>query len=296
MPLHRLPARRATGTLMVVIGVLTLSLDGLLIRLVGASGPDILFWRGLFMVIALTVVVRLMTGQWITQRLRGGGRDTPWVVGCFALTNFLFVFAVLNTAVANAVVILAASPLFAALLSGWLLKEWIPVRTWIAMAVVFAGIVGVFAGSLETGGLLGDALALAAAFIIGLKLTLLRRSPDIDRIAAIGTGGLLGALVALPLAAPLAVGGASLALLAAMGSVQMPLALVLIALATHHLPAGEVAMFLVLEAVFGSLWVWWVLAEAPPPATLIGGTLVLVTLAVHSWLAWREDESGIDMP
>ncbi len=275
---------------MVVVGVLALSVDGLLIRLAGVGGPDVLFWRGLFMAIALTLVLRLMSGQWVIQRLRGGGGDTPWVVACFAITNFLFVFAVLNTAVANAVVILAASPLFAALLSGWLLREWIPLRTWIAIAAVLVGIVGVFAGSLETGGLLGDALALIAAFVIGLKLTLLRRSPNIDRIAAIGAGGLFGALVALPLAAPLAVGGEALALLAVMGGLQMPLALVLIALATHHLPAGEVALFLVLEAVFGTLWVWWLLAEAPTPATLLGGTLVLVTLAVHAWLAWREAE------
>ena len=279
----------ATGALFAFIGVVAISFDGLLVRLADTTAPDILFWRGLFMAITLTVVLRLLNGRWTWACMRRGGRDAWWTAAGFAATNYLFVLAVLHTTVANAVVILAASPLFAALFSGLILRDWIPLRTWMAILVSLAGIFGVFAGSLETGGWLGDLFALGAAMVVGLKLTLLRRSPQIDRLAVIAAGGLMGAAVAVFFATPLAVSATGLATLLLMGVVQLPLALVMIALATRYLPAGEVALFLVLEAVLGTLWVWLLLAEAPATMTLIAGTAVLVTLALHALASWRDE-------
>nr|WP_155996738.1 DMT family transporter [Thioalkalivibrio sp. ALJ3] len=271
---------RLVGSLLAFAGVMALSFDGL-VRLADTSGMNIVFWRGLFMGVALILVLRVLDGEWIGRHLRRGGRDAGWVSLGFAATTLLFVFAILNTTVANVVVILAASPLFAALFSGLLLREWVPLRTWVAILICLGGILGVFAGSLEAGGWIGDTMALAAALVIGLNLTILRRAPQVDRLAVIAAGGLLAALIAWPLATPLDVGPESLAVLALMGLIQMPLALSLIALATRHLPAGEVALFLVLEAVFGTLWVWLFLAEAPGMITLAAGGLVLLTLAIH---------------
>lgn len=279
------------GSLLAFAGVMALSFDGLLVRLADTQGMNIIFWRGLLMALALVVLLRWMHGRWAWHALRDSGTDAWMVAAGFAATTHLFVLAVVNTAVANVVVILAASPLFAALFSGWLLREWVPLRTWIAIIVCLAGILGVFAGSLEIGGWLGDALALLAAFVVGVNLTLLRRSPRVDRLAVIAAGGLLGALLALPFAAPLPLPVPTLAVLATMGLLQLPLALVLVALATRHLPAGEVALFLVLEAVFGTLWVWLFLAETPARLTLLGGGLILVTLAVHALFGIRSGRS-----
>ena len=39
---------------------------------------------------------------------------------------------------------------------------------------------------------------------------------------------------------------------------------------------------MLLETVLGPLWVWLVVNEEPPLLTVIGGAVVLVTLAVHS--------------
>ncbi|WP_019612620.1 DMT family transporter [Thioalkalivibrio sp. AKL7] len=272
------------GSLLAFTGVMALSFDGLLVRLADTQGMDIVFWRGLLMALALTLLLRILDGRWAWTHLRLGGRDAGWVAAGFAATTILFVLGILHTTVANVVVILAASPLFAAVFSGLLLREWVPLRTWIAMLICIGGIVGVLAGSLEAGGWLGDALALLAALVVGINLTLLRRSPRVDRLAVIAAGGMLAALIAWPLATPLAVGLDSLAVLAIMGLVQLPLALTLIALSTRFLPAGEVALFLVLEAVFGTLWVWLFLAEAPGTLTLLAGGLILLTLAVHA--AW----------
>jgi drug/metabolite transporter (DMT)-like permease len=44
---------------------------------------------------------------------------------------------------------------------------------------------------------------------------------------------------------------------------------------------------MLLEAVLGPLWVWLVLSEQPPNATLLGGAMILATLAWHSFGARR---------
>ncbi len=170
------------GSLLAFTGVMALSFDRLLVRLADTQGMNIVFWRGLLMALALTLLLRVLDGRWAWIHLRLGGADAGWVSAGFAATTILFVLAILHTTVANVVVILAASPLFAAVFSGVLLREWVPPRTWVAMLVCLGGIIGVFAGSLEAGGWLGDGLALMAALVVGINLTLLRRSPRVDRL------------------------------------------------------------------------------------------------------------------
>ncbi len=275
------------GTLLAALGTIALSFDALLVRLAMADAWDVIFWRGLFMAVSLTLALRLLRHRWTWQELHIGGWPARISAVGFALTLTLFVLAVLNTRVANVVVILAAAPLFAALLSGAFLQEWVPLRTWVAMVACIGGIFIVFAGSMDFGGWLGDLYALMAAFTVGANLTLLRRSAGVDRLAVVAGGGLIGCLLAVWLANPLGVPGGSLLWLAVMGLVQMPLALALMGEATRYLPSAEVSLFLLVETVLGTWWVWMILGEEPPPTTLLGGGLILLTLSLHAWVSLR---------
>ena len=289
-------ARYATdhrrGTLLAASGVLVVSFDALLVRLAEAHSANIVFWRGLFIAISLTLALRLLRRRWSWQALRDGGPPAWAMTVTMGLTQVLFVVAVMNTRVANVVVILTSAPLFAAMLSGIFLGEWVRLRTWVAMALCIAGIVLVFGGSVAMGNWEGDALALLCALIVGGNFTQLRRAPHVSRLAVVSGGGLFACLVMLPFAAPLAVGQQTMIAVAIMGLVQMPLALVLMTQATRHLPSAEVSLFLVLEAIFGSFWVWAVLGEEPPGATLLGGSIVIGTLVGHSWLALRREQAA----
>ncbi|MCC5813028.1 MAG: DMT family transporter [Ectothiorhodospiraceae bacterium] len=279
--------RHRQGVLLAALGTLVLSFDALLVRLAAASAWDVIFWRGLLMALSLTLALRVLRGRWSWEALRDG-RWPAWAAGAgFALTLMLFVLAVLNTRVANVVVIIASAPFFAALLSGVFLREWVPLRTWLAMTVCLVGILVVFAGSVGLGGWLGDLFALLAALTLGANLTLLRRHHGVDRLAVVAAGGIIACIVALLPASPGGVGGVSLFWLAVMGLLQMPLALALMAEATRYLPSAEVSLFLLVETVLGTWWVWMVLGEEPPPATLLGGGLILFTLLLHAWLGLR---------
>jgi drug/metabolite transporter (DMT)-like permease len=73
-----------------------------------------------------------------------------------------------------------------------------------------------------------------------------------------------------------------------MGLVQMPAALFLIAQSTRYLPSPEVSLFLLVETLLSTIWVWVFLCEDPPGLTLVGGVVIVTTLIFHSWLSLRE--------
>lgn len=274
----------ARGLLLVTTGIVVLSFDGLLVRLVQADGWSIVFWRGLLMFLALGAFS-------LSTRSRASIRAQPLLSATsallLALISLFFVMAIIHTTVANVVVILSTAPLFAALLTRFFLHEPVALRTWLAISVATLGIVLVFAGSFTSSDLLGNVYALLSSAALGANLTLLRRHPSLERMPLIALGGLAAALISLPMAQPFGLDGASYLALAVMGLLQMPLATLLINNATRYLPSAEVALFYLLESVLGTLWVWYFLSEVPAQATLYGGALVIVTLMVHAGLTLR---------
>lgn len=274
----------ARGLLLVTGGIVLLSFDGLLVRLVNADGWSIVFWRGLLMFIALGAFSLSASSR---ASLRAKPLPSAASAVLLALISIFFVLAIVHTTVANVVVILSTAPLFAALFTRFLLREAVALRTWLAIGVATLGIVLVFAGSFSASDLLGNGYALLSSAALGANLTLLRRHASLARMPLIALGGLVAALIALPKAQPFGLNSASYLALGIMGLVQMPLATLLINSATRYLPSAEVALFYLLESVLGTLWVWYVLNEVPATATLYGGALVIATLVVHAGCTLR---------
>ncbi len=271
------------GILTLVAGVTLISFDALLVRLAAVDGWNVSFWRGLFMALTFLLLSRLMTSCQIRSsdnRILGVWLAAAMMAG----SSLCLVLAFTLTQVANAVVILSAAPLFAALISRIFLGERCSGRTWLAIIVCIAGVFWVMSGSLGAGTLLGDGLAAMSALFIGAYFTVFRRYPEVSRPAVIMRGGVLLCLAALPLATPLSLPHASYIWLMLAGLVQMPVALLLITSATRFLPAAEVSLFLLLETCLAPIWIWLVLGEIPPLTTFNGGVLIVSTLFFHTLL------------
>jgi drug/metabolite transporter (DMT)-like permease len=56
-------------------------------------------------------------------------------------------------------------------------------------------------------------------------------------------------------------------------------------IASRTLPAAEVALLSLLEAVLGPLWAWLGVGETPGAATLAGGMIVLAAIAGNELIA-----------
>lgn len=276
------------GTLLTALGVLVLTPDGLLIRLVQADTWTILFWRGLFFAIGIfgfyLIRFRLKRTIYLVRQMGWQGWQSAIF---FSLSTMFFVNAIQTTSVANVLVIIATAPLFAALISRLFLKEHVSRSTWIAILISTGGIGLIFIGSLTRGNYLGDLFALCAAVSIASQISTVRYSKHLDMVPSLGLSGLINALIALPLAAPLAISSADFGYLLLLGLIVLPIAFGLITVGPRYIPAAEVSLLMLLETFLGPIWVWLVLGEGAEQETLIGGALVLTTLIIHTLYSSR---------
>lgn len=126
------------GLTFAVLGILILTPDTVLMRMVGADAWTILFWRGVLMTVGYVGLLVLRYRLGLPAAVAAMGTHGALVTALFALNTILFVVAVATTTVANTLVIMAAAPLFAALIGRMVLGERPPMRTWMAILVAIA--------------------------------------------------------------------------------------------------------------------------------------------------------------
>jgi drug/metabolite transporter (DMT)-like permease len=272
-----------TGQLITGFGGLALSLDIPLVRL--ANGDS---WSILLLRCAATLAVALIV--WSVWRFRSGKAPAlipGWaglaVASLYGLCSIFFIVAVHETSTANLVFILAFTSMFAAILSWLFLGERPSRATLLTMAAMLVGILIIVGDGLGTGGMLGDLMALAAAFAIAGAITISRASGR-----DMGLASLVG--VALPLvtaAIVLVVSGdaptvASPGWIILDGAIVIPAAFYCLALGPRYLSGPEVALFYLLETVLAPVWVWWIFTETPSRGSLVGGTILVAALTAHS--------------
>lgn len=278
------------GVLLVVAAALCWSTGGLLARLVGTDTWTTVFWRGALCAVLLLPVGLARARRGGARRPRRAGLGAPGlaIAACFAIASTCFINALARTTVANTLIVQSTAPFVAGFL-GWLVMgERVKRRTWIAMAAALSGTVVMASRSWATGALSGDLFAMATAAVFALAAVLVRRHPEVDMMAAAGLSGLLSALLAWPSANPLAVGPGDLLLLALFAWGQLGLGLMLFSAGARLIPVAEASLIAVLESVLGPVWVWLVVGETPPPASLLGGAIVLTALVGHTVLELRE--------
>lgn len=272
------------GFLLTALGVLVLSFDALLIRLVDVESFSLLFWRGL--------LISLMVALWCRYRHPGKPlfyRDGASIRSAllYALSSIFFVTAINYTSVANVLVIISAQPLFAALTARLFIGEKSSPITWAAIIICMFGIGWVMKDSWSAPSLTGDLLALCCALSLSAKFVNDRAVKHRDMTPALITGGLFIALASLFNASPFALSGSDWAWMLLLCVVIIPTAFVLITLGPTRITAAEVGMLMLLETAFGPLLVWLFLGEVPTSAALQGGGLVVGTLLLHGYIKWR---------
>ena len=63
---------------------------------------------------------------------------------------------------------------------------------------------------------------------------------------------------------------------------------VLVTIAPRFIPAEEVNLFFLLETIVGPIWVWMVIKEQPSLETIQGGIVIILTIAIHSFLKLKK--------
>ena len=197
-----------------------------------------------------------------------------------------FIGSLTRTTVANTFVLMSVSPFLAAIAGRLLLREAVPWRTWLAMAVAFAGIMVMFSESLDRGRLAGNLLALGVSCCFALNVTMLRKfHASTDMLPTVMLAAIWSLVPAFFLAGPFAANGRDLAILAFMGCVQLGTGCLLMTAASKHLTATELGLLALLEPILGPIWVWAILGEHPGALALSGGVVVLAAVIANEVFA-----------
>ncbi|RJG45501.1 DMT family transporter [Mesorhizobium sp. DCY119] len=271
----------AKGLALTAFGGLTLTVDIPLIRL--ANGDH---WSILFMRTGTTLIAALLI--WAIWRFFSPkapqlipGRAGLAVAALYGLGSIVFITAVYNTSTANLVFILAFNTMFAALLSWVFLKERPRPATLIAMLFMIFGVLIIVGDSIGTGQMFGNVMALLSTLCIAGAITITRASgKDMGFTSLVGV--VFPFAVAVLMVSKTGINVAAPWWIILNGAVVMPIAFFCLANGPKYISGPEVAMFYLLETILAPVWIWMIFAEAPSRNSMIGGTILIVTLVVHS--------------
>jgi len=286
------------GLLMTIFAVVILSPDSVLIRLVEDASSEVdswtvLFWRGLLYAAGVSLLVFIKYRTKTIAEFKNIGKG-GLLIGFFSgISTGTFVFAIVYTSIANALVIISTGPIMIAIVAWFLLKEKSSLFTWTSMIIVFIGIYIVMSGSFGGDSLIGDFFALITAVMMGFTFTLTRKYKDVNMVPVNAIGGLIAALIAFLMANKITVPAEVVGYIIAMGAI-LSVSFSLITIAPRYMPAAEVGMIMPLETVLGSLIAWYVINEVPSVNALVGGTIVIVTLFIHSWYSTKLAKNQIN--
>jgi len=300
------------AVLLMVAVTLMWSIAGVITRhLEHARSFEVTFWRSLFTVLSLLVILPLWRGKQVLSTLPWRSRIF-WLSGvCWSVMFTAFMVALTLTSVANVLVTMSVGPLLTALFSRVFTGHRLPLRTW--MAIVLAGVGIAYMQSSQLGQTEGGSaswLGFVVAFCVpvagAVQWTLVQytqkhaeqrtmpsaahdaAAPQLDLVPCVLVGALLSCLYTLPLSVPFSASAHDVGLLAVLGLVQLAVPCVLSVLCATVLKAPEVSLLQLLEVIFGILLAWVGAGEVPGATVLVGGALVIGALVANEVLAWSQ--------
>ena len=270
---------------MAFAAVMFLTPDSLFIRLANVSSWNLIFYRG-FIPFSLVFIGLLIVykNKFIKQTFSNGWSGVAYAL-VFTVTNITFVISIENTNVANTLIMIALAPMLSAILSFIFLKEVPDKKTWVAILITTLSVIYIFYDALDTGDLLGNALGLLTALGLAVGAVIIRSAKKIDLVPSAMFGKLLVAIIAFYFADNLNLIGNDLTIVPLMCVMCVAVPFVLVTIAPRYITAAEVNLFFLMETILGPLWVWLVILEKPSIETIIGGILIIITIAIHSALS-----------
>lgn len=195
-----------------------------------------------------------------------------------------FVIASTMTAASNAIILQYTAPAWVFVLSPFVLREKPRAAEAGLLAIAMVGVAVIFFGNPG-----GESRALQIALSSGLffaVLQLVLKRLANTRPATIVAMNLLGCgILLLP---AVAIWGhfhytpGQWGLLVGMGVVQFSLPYLMFSWALKYVAAHHAALITLLEAILNPAWTWLFIGEPVPPATMIGGPIILVS--VIGWI------------
>ena len=272
------------GSSLAFIAVMFITPDSLFIRLSSIDTWGLLFYRGAIPFFAVLIGLLIFYKKNFFKAFLNVGYAGIFYVISFSICNITFIISIQNTNVANTLIMIAMAPMISAILGALFLKEIPDKKTWIAIAITLICVIYIFYDSLESGNLFGDIMGITTSFGLATNAVIVRSAKDRDLLPSAVIGKLCVAIFAVFFVDSFLLVEKDLIYIPLMCILCVAIPFVLVTIAPRFIPAEEVNLFFLLETIIGPVWVWIVIKEQPSPETIIGGLIIISTIAVHSFL------------
>ena len=272
------------GSLLAFVAVLFITPDSLFIRLSNVDTWGLVFYRGIIPFFTVFLGMILIYKLNFFKILFDSGYQGIIYVITFSITNITFVVSIQNTNVANTLVMIATAPLLSAILGAIFLKEPPDKKTWISIIITFFAILYIFFDSLKMGNFYGDILGFITAIGLAVGAITIRSAKSKNLVPAAVVGKLFVASFALLFIESFVLQDKDLLIVPLMCILCVAIPFVLVTIAPRFITAAEVNLFFLLETIIGPIWVWLIIKEQPSIETLQGGLVIIITIAIHSFL------------
>ncbi|REJ77752.1 MAG: EamA/RhaT family transporter [Acidobacteria bacterium] len=274
---------------LVVFAVLLWSTGGLFIKFTSLDAVSVNFGRALFA--AITVAV-------YTFR-KGLGLNWFTIISSvlYATTLSAFVYANKNTTAANAIFLQYTAPIYILIFAPLILKEQFRPKDLITVILCLAGMSLFFlepdpANALAPDPFSGNIAGLVSGLCFGLYFVTLRHPRSLEQNPAVSVfyGNVIIVLVMIPLLvlSPPEVSAIDLSSVAYLGIFQIGVAYILF---TNGLARGvrslDASIIGFIEPLLNPVWVLLFLGERPSSWALLGGTVILSGVLLHTLLMQR---------
>jgi len=273
---------RRKAILFLILAALLWSTAGVFVKSLDWSPMSILAGRGFFTSIVFLLYMRRIPTKFTRWMLLGAG-------GSIA-TQFLFITSTKLTTAANAIFLQYTAPIYVVLLAFWFLHEK-PSRTdWVAMGVIFLGLILFFADQLSPEGFYGNILAIVSG-VTGAVMTIsFRAQKDATPEDSVLIASLVVAVFGFPSILQESQTVTNWLTIAYLGIFQIGVAFIFFIKGIKHIPALEANLIGTLEPILSPVWVFLFLGESMGKFALLGGLVVLLGVFVSGIGSAQEDK------
>ena len=201
---------------------------------------------------------------------------------CLALTTILFVFSNKLTTAAAAILLQFTAPIFIILIRVLVHRKRPKAGEVIAVSATVLGMLLFFADNLESGGALGNLLALASGLTFA-GVFMCNKRQDVVPEQSLFLGFLINAVVGLPFVFsgvtgdPVAWGSAII-----LGVVQVGVAYIFFSIGIKKTTALLACLITAVEPVLNPIWVALATHEFPGRYAIAGGAIIIITVVCYN--------------
>ena len=272
------------GYILLLFGGFCLSWGGFIVRSFETTDAwDILFLRTSFFFIGVTSFLILIYKKSAFKVIRNSG--LPGLLGGFVMSfSFIaFVFAMMNTSVANVVFIISTQTMFLAILGYFYLKEKVSLVSLISIILAMSGIFVMVGDSITQGTLFGNLLALVIPISFSILVMLVRKNSNLDLVPAVWYASIFSGIYSVYMVESFNFSNHDILMGFFLGIPQLTFGFICITIGSRTTRSLTVGLLMLTETIFAPLWVWLFLEEIPPFSVFIGGLIIILAIIIKSF-------------